>query len=65
MKKIYDVYFTLAQPAVIAIEANSEDEAMEKLQSMDGNELLRRIQNAIDFMGVEPLFVDEIDEVGQ
>ena len=50
MKRIYDVYFTLAQPAVIAIEANSEDEAMEKLQSMDGNELLRRIQNAIDFL---------------
>ena len=63
MKNIYDVYFTLAQPAVIAIEANSEDEAMEKLQSMDGNELLRRVQNAIDFMGVEPLFVDKIDEI--
>ena len=63
MKKIYDVYFTLAQPAVIAIEANSEDEAMEKLQNMDRNELLERVQNAIDFMGVEPLFVDDLDEV--
>ena len=65
MKKIYDVYFTLVQPAVISIEANSENEAMEKLQNVDRNELLRRIQNAIDFMGVEPLFVDEIDEVEQ
>ena len=63
MKKIYDVYFTLAQPAVIAIEANSEDEAMEKLQNVDRNELIERVQNTIDFMGVEPLFVDEIDEV--
>ena len=63
MKKIYDVYFTLAQPAVIAIEANSEDEAMEKLQNIDSNELLERVQNAIDFMGVEPLFVDKIDEI--
>ena len=63
MKKIYDVYFTLAQPAVIAIEANSEDEAMEKLQNIDSNELLERVQNAIDFMGVEPLFVDDLDEV--
>lgn len=63
MKKIYDVYFTLGQPAVIAIEANSVDEAMEKLQSIDRNELLERIQNAIDFMGVEPLFVDDLDEV--
>ena len=63
MKSIYDVYFTLAQPAVIAIEANSENEAMEKLQNVDRNELLERVQNAIDFMGVEPLFVDEIDEV--
>ena len=65
MKNIYDVYFTLAQPAVISIEANSKNEAMEKLQNVDRNELLRRIQNAIDFMGVEPLFVDEIDEVEQ
>lgn len=63
MKKIYDVYFTLAQPAVIAIEANSEDEAMEKLQNVDRSELIERVQNTIDFMGVEPLFVDEIDEV--
>lgn len=63
MKKIYDVYFTLVQPAVISIEANSENEAMEKLQNVDRNELLRRIQNAIDFMGVEPLFVDKIDEI--
>ena len=63
MKKIYDVYFTLVQPAVISIEANSENEAMEKLQNVDRNELLERVQNAIDFMGVEPLFVDEIDEV--
>ena len=63
MKKIYDVYFTLVQPAVISIEANSENEAMEKLQNVDRNELIERVQNTIDFMGVEPLFVDEIDEV--
>ena len=63
MKKIYDVYFTLSQPAVIAIEANSEGEAMEKLQNVDRSELIERVQNTIDFMGVEPLFVDEIDEV--
>ena len=63
MKSIYDVYFTLAQPAVISIEANSENEAMEKLQNGDRSELIERVQNTIDFMGVEPLFVDEIDEV--
>ena len=63
MKSIYDVYFTLAQPAVISIEANSENEAMEKLQNVDRSELIERVQNTIDFMGVEPLFVDEIDEV--
>ena len=63
MKNVYDVYFTLSQPAVIAIEANSEGEAMEKLQNVDRSELIERVQNTIDFMGVEPLFVDEIDEV--
>ena len=63
MKKIYDVYFTLVQPAVISIEANSENEAMEKLQNVNRSELIERVQNTIDFMGVEPLFVDEIDEV--
>lgn len=60
MKKIYDVYFTITEDAVIAIEAKDEDDAEEIFDSMTTDELLQRIKNAIDFGGFE---ITEIEEV--
>lgn len=55
--KNYDVWFTLESPAVIVVEADSKEKAKEiaegLLADMDHDELIERISNAIDFMGVK------------
>lgn len=62
MKK-YDVWFTLEHPAVIVVEAESEDEAediaSELLMDMDYDDLMERISNALDFAGIKIARVTE------
>ena len=58
-----DVWFTLESPAVIVVEADSKEKAKEiaeeLLADMDHDELIERISNAIDFMGVKVTKVTE------
>lgn len=64
--KNYDVWFNLAHPANIVIEAKSAKEAKEiaeeLLAEMDQDELLERIVNAIDYQGVKIVDVEDIIE---
>lgn len=61
MKKIYDVYFKPMAEAIIAIEAENEDDATNQLFNMSNRELLSRISDAIDFFGIEVVGVTEVD----
>lgn len=63
MKK-YDVWFTPECSACVVVEANSIEEARgvaeEVLNNMKSEELMRRIADAVDFMGVK---IDDIEEI--
>lgn len=61
MKKLYEVYFTLAEPASVVIAARDENEAEEILYDMTRKELLERIANALE-MGVEITEIEDLDE---
>lgn len=61
MNKLYDVYFTIEEPAVITVKANSKDEAEDIVANMSQDDLMVRIQNAIDFMGFKVVCIDEVD----
>lgn len=62
MKKIYDVYFTIAEEAVIAIEANDETEAEEIFYKMTRDELFRYIHDAVSYGGFEITDIEEVDD---
>lgn len=62
MKKIYDVYFTLAESAVVAIEANSEEEAQEYFDNMTRDELFGYIHDSVGYGGFEVTEIEEVDE---
>ncbi len=63
MKK-YDVWFMPECSACFVVEANSYEEAREvaeeMLCNMESEELMSRIADAVDFMGVK---IDDIVEV--
>jgi DNA-binding transcriptional regulator YhcF (GntR family) len=61
MKKLFEVYFTLAEPASVVIEARDEDEAEEIFEQMTRKELLERIANALE-MGVEITEIEDLNE---
>lgn len=65
MKK-YDVWFMPECSANIVVEANSIEEAREVAEeilcNMEQEELIRRISDAVDFMGVKVDYIDEIEE---
>lgn len=65
MKK-YDIWFMPECSANIVVEANSYEEAREVAEeilcNMESEELMRRIGDAIDFMGVKIDYIDEIRE---
>ena len=61
MAKLYEVYFTLEQPASVVIEARSEDEAEEIFEQMTNKELLERIVSALE-MGVEITEIEDLEE---
>lgn len=60
----YDVWFTIAHPANLVIEAESpgeaEDIAQSILEEMDGKELMRKLKEAIDFEGLKIQYVEEV-----
>lgn len=61
MKKIYDVYFTLTESAIVAIEANSEEEAQEIFDNMTRDELLEYAYNSIAYSGFSTTDIEEAD----
>ena len=65
-KKKYDVWFMPECSACVVVEANSYQEAREKAEeilcNMESEELMRRIADAVDFMGVRIDYIDEIEE---
>jgi hypothetical protein len=61
MKKLYEVFFTLEEPASVVIEARNEDEAEEIFEQMTNKELLERIVSALE-MGVEITEIEDLDE---
>lgn len=60
-KNMYDVYFTLEEPAVIAVDAKNKEEAEDMVSSMNNGILLERIGNALDYMGVKVVKIERID----
>lgn len=64
--KMFDVHFIPECPACIVVEANSILEAKEIAEdilcNMEPEELMRRIADAVDFMGVKIDCVEEIQE---
>lgn len=65
-KKKYDVWFMPECSACVVVEANSYEDAREKaeeiLNNMELTELMCRIADAVDFMGVRIDYIDEIKE---
>lgn len=61
MKKLYEVYFTFAEPASIVIAAKDEDEAEEIFEQMGNSELMERIMSALA-MGVEVEKIEDLEE---
>ena len=61
---LYDVYFRINHPAVMVVEANSEDEAMDiaedLLVDMDDREVMERLYGAMAFYGLEVVNAEEI-----
>ena len=61
---LYDVYFRINHPAVMVVEADSEDEAKDiaedLLMDMDKDEIVERLVAAMDFYGLEVENAEEI-----
>ena len=61
---LYDVYFRINHPAVMVVEADSEDEAKDiaedLLMDMDKDEIIERLVAAMDFYGLEVENAEEI-----
>ena len=61
MKKIYDVYFTLSESAVITVEADNENEAEEIFNNMTRGELLGYINDSVCYGGFEITKIEDVD----
>lgn len=61
MKKFYEVYFTLSEPASVIVPANNEDEAEEIFDQLTNKEILERIISALE-MGVEIIEIENLNE---
>ena len=63
--KLYDVYFKPTQDAVITIKVEQgqdvEEIAEEVINSMTREDLIDRLMNAIHFMGIEIVEIEEIE----
>ena len=61
MAKLYEVYFTLEQPASVVIAARDENEAEEIFEQMAQDELMERIADVL-CMGVKITEIEDLDE---
>ena len=61
MKKLFEVYFTLAEPASIVVAAEDEDEAEEIFDQMSKEEIVERFLRALE-MGVEIDVIEDLEE---
>ena len=61
MKKLFEVYFTLAEPASIVIAAKDEDEAEEIFENTANEELLDKIVSAME-MGIDIVAIEDLYE---
>lgn len=60
MSKLYEVYFELAQPASIVVEAEDEEGAEDALAEMSEKELMQRFYDAFA-MGYKITEVEEVE----
>ena len=62
--KRYDVWFSIAHPANLVVEADSLKDAMDIAQSilenMEDKELTRKLNEAMDFDGLK---IDSVEEI--
>lgn len=60
----YDVWFSIAHPANLVVEADSPDDAMDIaksiLENMEDKELMRKLNEAMDFDGLK---IDSVEEI--
>lgn len=60
----YDVWFSIAHPANLVIEADSPGDAMDiaqsMLENMEDKELMRKLKEAMDFNGLK---IDSVEEI--
>lgn len=60
----YDVWFSIAHPANLVVEADSLEDAMDIAQSilenMEDKELTRKLNEAMDFCGLK---IDSVEEI--
>ena len=61
MKKLFEVYFTIAEPASVVIAAKDEDEAEEIFDQMSNKEILERITSAME-MGIDVVAIEDLYE---
>ena len=61
MKKLYEIYFTPAEPASIVIAARDEEEAEEIFNQMSHEEILERLASALE-MGIDIVAVEDLYE---
>lgn len=61
MKKLFEVYFTIAEPASVVIAAKDEDEAEEIFEQMSNEEVLERITSALE-MGIDIVAIEDLHE---
>ena len=61
MKKLFEVYFTLAEPASIVVAAEDEDEAEEIFDQISKEEIVERFLRALE-MGVEIDVIEDLEE---
>ena len=61
MKKLFEIYFTLAEPASIVISAKDEEEAEEIFDQMSNEEILERITSALE-MGIDIVAIEDLYE---
>ena len=61
MKKLFEVYFTLAEPASVVIAAKDEAEAEDIFEQMSNEEILERSVSALE-MGIDIVAIEDLYE---
>ena len=61
MKKLFEVYFTLSEPASVVIAAKDDGEAEDIFEQMSNEEILERIVSAME-MGIDIVAIEDLYE---